>query len=165
MLQMDVNRLKRAPGDSASFRLSEEIPPLDHQGEKISFAGPVKASLTVANNGKMLRVEGTVSGELRLTCGRCLEPFSFPFDLPLEESYVNTDEGATEDTVAFTGDLLDVTPEVYKNIIMALPMKALCGEDCPGLCPGCGRRLDRGTCDCAGEEIDPRLSALKKLLN
>ena len=164
MLQLDVARLKRSPGDSDSFSLSEELPPLELQGEKISFGGPVKASFTVANNGKLLRVEGTVSGELWLTCGRCLEPFTFAFDLPVAENYVYGSEAASEDAVAFTGDLLNVTPEVYKDIIMDLPMKALCGDDCPGLCPGCGRRLDQGTCDCAGAEIDSRLTALKKLL-
>ncbi|MCL6560327.1 MAG: DUF177 domain-containing protein, partial [Firmicutes bacterium] len=63
--------------------------------------------------------------------------------------------------VPFHGDVLDVTPEVLKSIILALPMKAVCREECPGLCPGCGRNLNEGRCGCVNEDIDPRLSVLK----
>ncbi|MCL6635690.1 MAG: DUF177 domain-containing protein [Peptococcaceae bacterium] len=164
MLRMDVSRLKRSAGDSAFYQLTGEIPPIEDGGEKLYFTGPVRASFTVTNTGEMLRVEGTAAGELRLSCSRCLEPFTFPFEVALEENYIYSTGEAPGEAVPFTGDFLDVTPEVQKGIIMALPMKALCREDCPGLCPGCGRRLAEGTCGCAGEDIDPRLAALKKLL-
>lgn len=164
MLQMNVARLKHSPGISASFNLCEEIPPLEMQGEKVAFAGPVRASLTAANTGGALKVEGSASGNLRLTCGRCLERFDFPFTVPVEEVFVFAAEKAAEDAVVFTGDVLDVTQEVYSGVILALPMKLLCREDCPGLCPRCGQKLADGPCGCGGEDIDPRLSALKKLL-
>ncbi|MHB8985177.1 MAG: YceD family protein [Eubacteriales bacterium] len=164
MLQMNVARLKHSPGNSASFNLCEEIPPMEMQGEKVAFAGPVRAPLTAVNTGGALKVEGSASGSLRLTCGRCLEPFDLPFTVPVEEVYAFTAEKPPENAVAFTGDFIDVTPEVYNSILLAMPMKAVCREDCPGLCPRCGQKLADGPCGCGDDETDPRLAALKKLL-
>jgi uncharacterized protein len=46
---------------------------------------------------------------------------------------------------------------------MAVPMKALCDEDCAGLCQKCGQNLNQGKCDCPAEEIDPRWAKLNEL--
>ncbi|MCL6636095.1 MAG: DUF177 domain-containing protein [Peptococcaceae bacterium] len=161
MLQLDVTRLKRSPGDSARYDLLADLPPLDMPGERVAFAGPVKAGLDVTNTGRALAVRGEVSGRLRLTCSRCLEPFERPFQAAFEETYTPLPEEGGEDTVPFSGDIIDLTPEVLKCIIMALPMKAVCREECPGLCPGCGKSLKEGPCGCGGGDIDPRFSVLK----
>ncbi|MGB9809870.1 MAG: YceD family protein, partial [Caldanaerobacter sp.] len=49
-------------------------------------------------------------------------------------------------------------------VILSLPMKFLCKEDCKGLCPICGTNLNYGSCSCKREDIDPRLEVLSKLL-
>lgn len=164
MLQLDVARLKRSPGDTVRFDLVENLPPLELSGDSISFIEPVNASLVVLNTGKTLAVEGKVYGKLELKCGRCLKPFVYDFEVPVEESYAPAQEGLDKDLHAFSGDLLDVTPEVLKSIYLALPMKTLCNEECLGLCPKCGRNLNEGSCGCAEEDFDPRLDVLKKLL-
>lgn len=165
MLQVDVARLKRSPGETVSLNLKGEVPPLEQQGEKIFFAGPVVARLSITNTGKSLKVEGNVSGELKLTCSRCLEPFSYFFENPLEETYVPAAEMiAEEESVPFSGDILDITPEVQKSVFQLLPMKALCQEECPGLCLKCGKNLKEGPCNCAEDGVDSRLAVLKDLL-
>ena len=164
LLQLDVARLKKSPGDFARYELLAELPPLELSGERFNFSGPVNASLVVHNNGSTLSVGGMVSGGLRLTCCRCLETFDFLFEVPIEETYSQTAGRGREEEVPFSGDVIDATPEVLKSIILALPMKAVCRDRCPGLCPKCGHNLNEGACDCAGEDIDPRLSVLKELL-
>lgn len=137
-------------------------------GETISFDGPVKAVLSATNTGKSIMVEGTVSGFLWLNCSRCLEQFRYPFEFPFAEIYTTAVVEAKDDdeeaAISFSGDMLDVTPEVLKSLIMALPMKAICHDECQGLCPGCGQNLNQGRCGCAGTEIDPRLSVLRDIL-
>ncbi|NPV73284.1 MAG: DUF177 domain-containing protein [Pelotomaculum sp.] len=164
MLKLDVARLKRAPGDSARFELlAESLPPLELQGELLEFSGPVKAVLNVANTGSALTVEGEASGRIKLNCSRCLDPFDYPFTVSVQETYTPVPDGG-EETVPFSGDVLDITPEVLKSIILSLPMKAVCRMDCLGLCPGCGHNLNEGRCRCEGEDVDPRLSVLKNLI-
>jgi uncharacterized protein len=163
VLQLNVARLKRSPGDTARYDLTAELPALELQDESMRFSGPVKAGLDVDNTGPVLAVKGEVSGKLTLTCGRCLEPFEYSFDVPVEETYAPDTGGEKGEAVPFSGDILDITPEVLKSIILALPMKAVCREDCRGLCPKCGKNLNEGRCDCESEDIDPRFSVLKDL--
>jgi uncharacterized protein len=72
-----------------------------------------------------------------------------------------------DDAGAFTIDeqhILDLTEAVRQYSLMAIPIKALCREDCAGLCQTCGKNLNEGTCDCAAPDIDPRWAKLTKLL-
>lgn len=163
-MQIDVARLKRSPGDSARYELAVYLPPLDFNGEEVALAGPVKADLVVSNTGKTMAVEGTAGGKLELSCSRCLKRFTCDFQIPVDEKYVPAQEGGNEELPTFTGDFIDITPEVINSIYLALPMKAVCGEGCRGLCPVCGCNLNEVSCRCAAEDIDPRLSVLKDLL-
>jgi len=164
MLQLDISMLKRAPGDFSRFDLSAELPELELQGEFLSFPGPVRANLVVSNTGSTIVVEGEVSGRIRLNCVRCLEPFDYFFEVPVKETYAQAAQDSGDEVVPFSGDILDITPEVLKGIILSLPMKAVCREDCRGLCSKCGCNLNKDRCDCSNGEIDPRLSVLKELL-
>lgn len=51
----------------------------------------------------------------------------------------------------------------FEEFLLALPVKALCSEDCKGLCPKCGHNLNTGQCACSRSEGDPRLAALRNL--
>ena len=165
LLQLDVARLKRSPGDCAHYDLSADISPLEFSGEDIAFPEPVKASLDLINTGKLILVEGIVSGKLELCCSRCLKTFIYDFEVSIDEKYAMAQEGGNEEFSTFTGDFLDITPEVISSVYLALPMKALCSDDCSGLCPVCGCNLDESRCKCDIEDIDPRLCVLKSLLD
>ena len=56
-----------------------------------------------------------------------------------------------------------VDVQVPEQVLLELPMKALCRDDCRGLCPTCGADLNAGPCGCR-EEGDERLAKLKSLL-
>jgi uncharacterized protein len=119
------------------------------------------------------RVKGTVTGELELTCGRCLEPFTLPvasdFDLryvPRTENVGEAESEVGEDdltTAFYDDDQIDLSGLVSEQFHLALPMKPLCSENCRGLCPHCGTNLNTGSCDCRSTWEDPRLAALKAL--
>jgi uncharacterized protein len=59
---------------------------------------------------------------------------------------------------------LDITDDIRDTLLLALPMKMLCTEDCRGLCAGCGANLNEEPCRCAASGADPRWEALRKLL-
>ncbi|OPX84181.1 MAG: hypothetical protein A4E53_03957 [Pelotomaculum sp. PtaB.Bin104] len=164
MLQLDVERLRMAPGDFIRLELQEDLPSFELHGGILHFPAPVKLSLLVSNNGSTIIVDGKVSGTINLTCDRCLEPFDCFFEAPVNESYTQIPDKGGVEAVSYTGDVIDITPEVIKSIILSLPMKFTCSEDCQGLCSICGCNLNKGRCECENEDIDPRLSALQALL-
>ena len=74
------------------------------------------------------------------------------------------DEGNDDyiETPDFTVELDEV---VITDILLNLPQKNLCKEDCKGLCPTCGVNLNTGSCACSGKTVDPRLEILKQLMD
>ena len=61
----------------------------------------------------------------------------------------------------YDGDQIDLAPLVAEQLILALPSRALCREDCQGLCPSCGTNLNLHQCGCAQQARDPRLAVLR----
>ena len=57
--------------------------------------------------------------------------------------------------------LLDIGEYVRTAVILELPSRFLCREECKGLCPKCGADLNAATCSCGDKEPDPRWDALK----
>jgi uncharacterized protein len=67
------------------------------------------------------------------------------------------------DEEPFDGHVLDLEPTLREQILLALPMDALCSEACKGLCPNCGQNLNEATCDCRADVADPRWAKLREL--
>lgn len=168
-MRVDVSEIRKSPGMKVHLDLASRLPPLEIKGQPVRLASPARASLDITNNGKALVVEGEVEGRLEVSCDRCLEAFHFPVKVDFYETYYPAGaEGISseerEEWIPFVGDVLDLTPEIVKSIVLALPMRFVCREDCRGLCPRCGRNLNLGECGCSRESIDPRLAVLEDLL-
>lgn len=172
-MKINVGDIKKQPEMSREYKLTEMLPPVTLAGDTAAFAEPVRVQVTVANAGKNLLVEGRVTAEVLVTCGRCLESYTYTVDEPFREEYKQAGEsrgadqendGQEEQVRLFTGDTVDLTEPVLEAITLALPMKRICRETCRGLCPHCGRNLNEGDCDCREEALDPRLAVLADLM-
>ena len=139
---------------------------------------PVDLRMVIHKDQDRFRLVGTVKTELELQCSRCLEPFTLPvdraFDLrflpagtPEPESDSDDEEiEVEEDDVSLTfyrDEQIDLNELLREQFYLALPMKPLCADDCKGLCPLCGKNLNRETCDCNRTWDDPRMAALREL--
>lgn len=113
-----------------------------------------------------LFVEGTLQSRLTLECVRCLETFTLPLTLTIEEKFRLPGSNPREDArYAVSPDgWLDLTPLLRELSWLAVPMKPLCRPDCKGICPQCGANLNVESCTCERSQIDPRLEKLKELL-
>ncbi len=146
------------------------------ESERCLFKGPLSVALTVTPTAEMFAVEGRIRGEVTLACSRCLAPAECPikisFKLTFSRGIPGDEPDAPSETrqlqseemgvVLFEGDEIDFRNVIQEQVIMAIPMRPLCREDCQGLCPRCGADLNHETCDCQKKEVDPRLAVLKK---
>ncbi len=124
--------------------------------------------------GDKVLIDGKAEAETSLVCSRCLKEFSYPMNVKFDVEYVPFREfaGAGEYELAreeldlsfYKNDEIDIEELVMEHLLLALPMKPLCSSDCLGLCPKCGKDLNKGICECRADEIDPRLSPLKNLI-
>jgi uncharacterized protein len=145
-------------------------------GADVELAGPVDGVFRLQRTNRGILLRGSVDAPVRRTCSRCLEPYVETVSLRLAEEFlpsVDPQRGVPlpppapdEETLAIDAQhQIDLTPVLHDELALSEPMHPLCRPDCPGLCPGCGRHLDVGSCDCATDEPDPRLAALARLLD
>jgi len=166
---LDVERLKKVKGERLRVDFSCALPVLQLEDGEYSFVEPAQFELMLTNlDNSAINVEGQVQVALKVTCNRCLQEFVLNLDVPLSETYYEKSQpahnGKTEEWVAFSGDYIDITPEVLGAVVMSLPMRFICSEHCQGLCPVCGVDLNKEQCNCVQEDIDPRLAKLQELL-
>ena len=84
----------------------------------------------------------------------------------LEDALVGKEAELTSDdlnVIAYRGNEIDLWPDLREAMVLALPMKPLCSEDCRGICPTCGKDLNNGECRCGKRSMDPRWEGLLKL--
>ena len=134
---------------------------------EISSKKPVTLKLRNLG-GKKLLLEGKAFLSLRIPCSRCLEPVEVPFelelcqDLDMDKSEEERAEDLDEQPYV-SGYYLDVDQLIGNELLLNLPMKILCREDCKGICNQCGMNLNRGSCSCEGSLPDPRMSVIQDL--
>ena len=127
---------------------------------------PVTIKGNVSNKASLVRLEAEIAYCYEAPCDRCGVNTKREHTLTLEKSLAASIEGEESDTILITPDMkLDLDELVYSEVIVSLPMKHLCSDECKGICFKCGKNLNEGECNCPKKEIDPRLSALAELLD
>jgi uncharacterized protein len=152
-------------------RLAVQAATLEREEVQALSAVECEGRLSYVNPGFLLEAE--LRYQQTLLCDRCLDPHTQsvrsrlelvlmpPSDTP--EPAERVLEDGDLDLVRLPGDELDTEPLLLEQLQLNVPMKPLCRNDCPGLCPGCGRRLAEGRCGCAATTGDPRWAALAGL--
>lgn len=143
------------------------------QGEEVSFTRPLTIEVKARREFDHVRVDGRVTTKVKLSCSRCLEEFEAAVDSTFVIFYSEqTDEQMDEEvelsekdlvSAYYQGNEIDLTPEIVEQVIMELPVKPLCREECKGLCPTCGAPLNSGECGCSRGDFNIKFSALKDL--
>lgn len=120
-----------------------------------------------------IRLRASMEGDFELLCARCLDPIKYrarlECDLIFRPEGADAEQGERAISEAETeigyydksGLLLE--DAVREQVLLALPDRSLCREDCKGLCPHCGGNLNDVTCHCGHPVVDPRWSALQGL--
>lgn len=90
-----------------------------------------------------------ISGEFSIitTCDRCLADIEVTI-LANESFYVFPESGETDLDYFYSGDFIELDDYISETIVMSIPEKILCCEDCKGVCSSCGTNLNDNKCDC-----------------
>jgi uncharacterized protein len=134
---------------------------------------PLEIHCVLSKIGDLISAKGWVKGKMRLCCDRCLKNFESCYKSFFELHYRPRPEEVLEDetdevfsdtaveTVYYDGDILDIADQIRQTVLLSVPMRALCRDDCRGLCGICGCDLNLESCQCSGPPPDSRWSALK----
>jgi DUF177 domain-containing protein len=134
--------------------------------------GPISVTVSFYRAGTELFFSGDLRTQTLAVCARCTEEFEAendrPFRFVLSPKAVGYDvdsalQGDDLEFSLYEGEDIDLSPLIREQILLALPTRPLCREDCRGLCPQCGANLNLGPCGCRAETGDPRLEAIRSL--
>jgi len=136
-------------------------------GEDRPDEAAISGTLVVDNLENRLIVNGDLKASGRVDCARCLEEFTFAWDVPVEVMVLrnlDSDEGEGDSLVLHQNrGEVDLRAPLTECVVLAYPITAVCREDCKGLCPQCGVDRNKQSCDCAQEDYDPRWAGLDAL--
>ena len=120
------------------------------------FVTPVQVKGSIRSFASSAELNVEVRYAYSMPCNRCLTLTRKEFCHNISHVIVNklNDEEDFEDYIVIEGDELDLDELIYSDIILLTPTKFLC----------CGKNLNEGDCACAKQQTDPRLEALRQLL-
>ena len=167
---IDVTEIRMSPGRTFHFDLEEQVPPLTIENDEVNIEKPLKISLDIRNTGKLLIFSGHITGDTELVCCRCLETYPFRFDYEFDEEFCHVSDLAavaeegqnTDEFHIFETNRIKLDDIITESILLGIPMKSICSENCQGLCATCGINLNNNKCQCEKNDIDPRMGVLKK---
>lgn len=126
---------------------------------------PVRVNGTVENRAGVVTLSVICRAVYAAPCDRCGAPAQEPIQVEINRTLVSRLENDENEEFLLLPDMqLDLRALCYTEVVLRLPTKHLCRADCKGLCSRCGADLNQGDCSCPKTEIDPRLEALKSLL-
>lgn len=166
-MKMDLSKLRDENVSSLIIKGEIKKDHMDIHGRKIKFLEPIKY------DGEVYKVDGDyfihadITYKYEENCGRCLEPFvkeerTF-LSGKLERKADETIEDEEGEVIYYSDEKLDLAEEIMTMIVLSLPMKPLCKNECKGICSQCGANLNEQECNCVAEDIDPRFAVLKDL--
>jgi uncharacterized protein len=151
-------------------------------GTEATLVAPVstsgRAELIEERHGKHevvqdIRFVGKFATRMEVACARCLEPVGLDVarDFDLLYRPLGADRKADEVSITeaeteigyYKGDSILLEDVLREQILLAVPLRSLCKEDCKGLCPHCGKNLNDDSCKCDVPFVDPRWAALNDI--
>ena len=175
---IEIHELERHPVDfdedflPGAIDLGADL----RQGGQLHTSG--RAQLVEEHHGKHklikdIRLNGELSTRVEIACARCLEPVVQNIEREFDLLYrpLGADAGREETPVTgteaeisyYAGEGLLLEDVLREQVLLAVPLKAICRQDCKGLCPHCGANLNLTQCSCAEPAEDARWPALRDL--
>ena len=163
-MKLDVRPMLR--GERDRIEVDFELLPFEINGASIN--SNVKVLGDIVDTAGYMRLSLSVSFDYSGECARCLTPVHGRYETEFVRTVVSegtlSEEQLEEDIdeyVVLENGVMDIDEELREELILDFPMRLLCSEDCPGLCPKCGKPRREGDCGCDLTERDPRWDALR----
>ncbi len=192
---MDILKIRIVDISDKGYAINEvisvsEIQPVDVEPLPIET---IKVEGIIKKAGKNFLFHGKIMGCYQHACDRCLDDMEYELEKEIiwlfergqisscfnlleevsKEAGTKSKKGKEQfDELAekrlFQGDEIDLTPYIWEELVLDMPYKFLCKEDCAGLCPKCGANRNHETCSCQidseKEDVEIKNTKLSELL-
>ena len=168
-MKLDITKGIQRKGVDVPFDLEDTWGEDHWNGDTIAYIRPVSFSGTYMLADETVIVRGIARAVIESPCARCLAATETSVEAEVEEAFIR-DKGevraADDDQYMYSGHVLELDEAVRTALLLEMPSRVLCKEDCKGLCDQCGANLNINECSCQ-KDLTHRnpFSALASLLN
>jgi uncharacterized protein len=157
------------PDGVSDLELTCKVEEIDLEAEAVNFIDPVTVKLNLFKHDDKVYVKAESSVAMESECAKCLAPVHEILETSSENQYRPLPEMSrySLDDIGiryYTEEYIDLTEDLRENLLLEVPVRILCSEDCKGLCSSCGQDLNKGKCDCCLEPEEPRDSRFADLV-
>ena len=168
-MKLDITKGIQRKGVDVPFELSDVWGEDHWNGDTISYVGPVSFSGTYMLADETVIVRGIARAQIESPCARCLTATETELEAEVSEAFIRDmgqEREADDDQYMYSGHVLELDEAVRTALLLEMPSRVLCKEDCRGLCDQCGANLNINECSCQ-KDLTHRnpFSALASLLN
>ncbi len=117
----------------------------------------LKGAIRINRTPQGVLAQADFKAEIPATCVRCLEDFLQLIQTDFTELFSYKSHPTTEMGLIIPEDgNIDFAPLVREFLLLEVPIKLLCREDCKGLCSICGENLNQTVCE-HQQKVESRL--------
>lgn len=133
------------------------------------FSNEISVKINVDRIDKDYLIKLELFTEAYLRCDRCGEEFNKKISgnitvlCTFEEDKTENQDIDEVKLLNKRTKAITITQEVLDLLILSISQKVLCKEDCKGLCSKCGVNLNKNSCKCKKDTIDPRWNKLRNI--
>jgi uncharacterized protein len=175
-MKLDLSEIAAHLGKRIKYELHEK--PLEDADSGLKCVEPIVGDIAFSNTGRTIDVRGRFRTTIELECGRCLKTYQMPVAAPIEEEMPlegqpwapeasDEEEDELLEELAeplFVDNIFDLDEYLRQSILVNVPIKPLCEEECKGLCPHCGANLNDASCECQPDTEESPFATLASLL-
>ena len=168
-MKLDITKGIQSKGYDVPFELADAWGEDHWNGDTVAYVRPVSFSGTYMLADETVIVRGIARAVIESPCARCLKPTETEIEAELDEAFIrDTGEEREEDDdqYMYSGHVLELDEAVRTSLLLEMPSRIFCKEDCKGFCCQCGADLNINECSCQKDLIRKNpFSALASLLN
>lgn len=149
-MKLYIRQIFNITGEEKPFQT--EIPESELESCKgYSFSGPVEISGRFYNRADVVHMDYSVKFTLNIVCDRCLKEFLREYSYDFQHIIVSSVNKDNDDYIVAENYTVNVNEIALSDLLLELPTKLLCKDDCLGLCSVCGCDLNESECNCQNQ--------------
>jgi uncharacterized metal-binding protein YceD (DUF177 family) len=130
-MELDVSKALSAPGTEYPFEARVNLPPQDVTGEAVTF-DEVQLRGTYSALENRVHVRGTMDTVAHGACALCMRQADIPVHVSFAEAFRKGANEMEDEDFCFEGKTVPLAQMTLTLVMLNLPMRFLCQEDCKG---------------------------------
>ncbi len=156
---LDVGDLLTHPGATRSVEFSGA---LEAQVPQARLTGQVDVGGRLEGLTDGIYLVAIVEALASLTCNRCLTGWEEVIEVEVRQLFTREPD---EDGYGVEEHWVNTEGPIHDEVMLALPLAPVCGEDCKGICASCGADLNTDPCQGHANAESSPFAGLKDLLS